>query len=146
MNKTDFRIDCDKFHMIIILNTQKKLRLTNSKNRNYVSDIEIISVANECIFSMLILKDHHILFKWILNNDFDDETFLNVSEIEYSNDDLVLKWLKHFIKHVEKKRVDRYILLIIDEFESHMIYFFWRLITNNNIFLFRLSAHFTHLI
>ena len=63
MNEIDFRINCDKFHMIIILNIQKKLKLTNSKNRNYVNDIEIINVANECVFSMLILKNHYILFK-----------------------------------------------------------------------------------
>ena len=106
------------------MNIQKKLKLTNSKNKNYVNDIEIINIANECIFSILILKDYYILFKWILNNDFDDEIFLNVNKNEYNNNDFVLKWLKHFIKHVEKKRVNRYILLIIDEFENYMIYSF----------------------
>ena len=144
MNKIDFRIDCDKSHLIFIFDIQKNLRLIDSKNKNYINDIEIINVANKCISFMLILKNQHILYKWILNNELNDDILFAVNESEYNNDDFAMKWLHHFIKHVIKKRIDQYIFLIIDEFENHMIYQFWKLIIVNNIIFFRFFAHFTH--
>ena len=37
MNETDFRIECERNHVIVILITKKpSLRMTNSDNREYI--------------------------------------------------------------------------------------------------------------
>ena len=56
-----------------------------------------------------------------------------------------MNWLHHFIHHTRRRRSGSYILLIIDGFGSHATIPFFELATVNNIVLFRLSAHSTHL-
>lgn len=45
INKTSFRIDCDRSTIVIILKFKKKLIITNSNNRNYISSIECIDIS-----------------------------------------------------------------------------------------------------
>ena len=145
MNETSFRIECERSRIVVTLNVTKNIRMTDSDNRDYITSIESVNAVDDTMSSLLILKRSHILHKWARDNDLNDETLLNTSDFEYSNDDLTMNWLHHFVKHTEKKRVEKWILLIIDDFESHMIFFFLKLIIVNNIKLFKLSSHFTHL-
>lgn len=45
MNETDFRIECEKTHVVITLKSKKKLVLNNSDNRDYITFIECISAS-----------------------------------------------------------------------------------------------------
>ncbi len=56
-----------------------------------------------------------------------------------------MNWLHHFIHHTQNRRSEAWLLLIIDDFDSHSIILFLKLVTINKIILFRLSAHSTHL-
>ena len=56
-----------------------------------------------------------------------------------------MDWLHHFIHHTRRRRSGGYILLIVDGFGFHATIPFFELATANNIVLFRLSAHSTHL-
>ena len=145
MNKTSFRVDCDKSRIVITLDVNKNIRMTDLDNRDYITTIKVVFAEEDTISSLLILKGAHILHKWTLSNDLDEETLLSISDFEYSNNDLAMNWLHHFVKHTKSKRIDRWILLIIDDFESHMIFPFLKLVIANNIKLFKLSSHFTHL-
>ena len=42
----------------------------------------------------------------IVDNDLHKNITLITSEVAYINDDLVLNWFRHFIKNVQRKRVD----------------------------------------
>ena len=55
-----------------------------------------------------------------------------------------MNWLHYFIKNVERKWIDQWILLICDEFDFYITFFFLKLIIFNKIILFRFSAHSTH--
>ena len=145
MNETDFRIDCERSRIVITLDVNKNIRMTDSNNRDYVTSVKVVNAIDDTILTMLIMKRVNILHKWTLSNDLDDHILLSTSDSKYINDDLVMNWLHHFIKQTKKKRVERWILLIIDDVDSHMTYSFLKLITVNNIKLFKLSAHFTHL-
>ena len=56
MNGTNFRIDCDKSHIVIILKLYKKLYMTNSDNKDYITFIEYINkdIDDFIIFAFLI--------------------------------------------------------------------------------------------
>ncbi len=145
MNETSFRIDCERAQLMIILDTQKSLRITNSDNRDYIIFVECINFDDEMISSLIILIEMHILHKWCEKNDLNEETLIEISETNYSNDDLIMNWLHHFIHHTRSRRNEVWLLFIIDEFDSHSIISFLKLITINNIILFRLSIHLIHL-
>ena len=56
-----------------------------------------------------------------------------------------MNWLHHFIRNVEKKRIDQWILLICDGFNFHATFFFLKLVIVNKIVLFRFLIHSTYL-
>ena len=70
---------------------------------------------------------------------------IGTSETGYSNDDSAMEWLQHFINHTKHRRNGAWLLLIIDGFGSHATIPFFELATANNIVLFCLPAHSTHL-
>ncbi len=144
MNETDFRIDCERAQLVVTLNSNKSLRMTNSNNRTYLTSMKCVSSEGWFIPLMLILAEVHILHKWDFN-DLNDDTLIDISEIEYSNDDLTMNWLKHFIEHIKNKRVEAWAMLIVDEFDSHMTILFLKLCKEAKIVLYKLSPHFTHL-
>ncbi len=141
MNETSFRIDCERAQLVITFNSRKSLRMMNSNNRDYIIFVKCINVSDEMIFSLIILTEVHILRKWCEKNNLNEETLIEISDMNYSNDDLIMNRLHHFIYHTRSKRNEIWLLLIIDEFDSHSIISFLKLITINNIVLFHLSVH-----
>ena len=145
MDETGFRIGCGRAKMVIMLDPNKPLRMMDPDNRDYITSVECVSSGGEVIPPMLIISGVNILHKWCQENDLDEDTLIGTSESSYSNDDLAMDWLHHFIHHTRRRRSGSYILLIIDGFGSHATIPFFELAIANNIILFRLSAHSTHL-
>ena len=136
MNEIDFRIEYARNRVIITLTTKKsQSRMTDSDNCKYIIFVEVINVVGDIISFFLIFKKFFIAHRLTVN-DFHWAITLIINEIAYSNDELIINWLQHFIKNVKNKRIDEWILLIYDEFEFHVIYHFFQLIIDNKIILF----------
>ena len=78
-------------------------------------------------------------------NDLDDDLLLATTEFEYSNDEKIFDWLKHFDFHSRKTQVEAHRLLIMNNYESHLIYEFLQYVDLYNNVIFTLSSHSTHL-
>ena len=145
MNEIDFRIECERNRVIITLITKKfSPRMINSDNHEYIIFVEVINVVDDIISSFLIFKKLIIVHRLIVNDFYWIITFV-INETTYLNDDLIMNWLHHFIKNVKKKRIDQWILLICDEFDFYVIFFFLKLIIVNKVLLFRFLFHSTHI-
>lgn len=70
--------------------------MTNLDNQEYITLIESISNRGKIIPPMIILYNILILEKWAKENNLDKNILLVTSSTGYSNDKLVLQWLKHF--------------------------------------------------
>ena len=119
MNKIEFRINIDRFKIVLSFEKHQRNYIANSNNRNYCTTIEIINVTSAIIFFLIIMKAINVLLKWNQQNNFENQCQFGVFEFDYSNDDLTLEWLQYFIDFIKKNRVKRYIFLIIDGFDSH---------------------------
>ena len=107
MNEIDFRVNCDRNRIVLTLNIQKSSKTIDSNNRKYLTFIKIINDEENLILFMFIAKNVDlILHRMIVDNDFHKNITLIINEIAYINDDLVLNWLRHFIKNVQQKRVN----------------------------------------
>ena len=106
--------------------------LTDPDNRKYITSVESISSGGKTISPMLILCGILILEKWAEENNLDQGILLPTSPTEYSNDELTLQWLKHFEIH---SQVGVWRLLILDEYELHLIYEFYEYVQYKNIVL-----------
>ena len=69
---------------------------------------------------------------------------LATTESEYFNDEKAFDWLKHFDFHSQKTQVEAHRLLIMNNYESHLIYEFLQYAEFHNIVIFTLPPHFTH--
>lgn len=79
------------------------------------------------------------------NNLYRDITLAS-SEFVYINNDLAIDYIKHFINVVKRKRVDIYILLIINSCNSHKTFEFEDLYIKNNIISFLFLLHSTYIL
>ena len=104
------------------------------------------NVVDKIIFFLLIMKNVNVLHKWIMYNKFDKNVKFETSFNDYNNDEFALKWINHFIEHIEKKRKNKWILFIVNDFEFHMTHEFFVLIDIHDIKLFKFFVHFTHFI
>ena len=119
--------------------------LTDAFNHNYVISIECISAAGFALFAFFIVAEAWILKKWALHNELFNQTILAASKSEYSNDDLSLKWIKHFNRHIKHSQTDAWHMFVMDGYGSHMIKEFLDFVTVKNICLFTFPLYSTHL-
>ncbi len=144
MNESGFRIEVERDHLVITLIKKKSLRAIDSEVRDLVSDVKAISAEREKILLMLIILEINILNKWAQENDLNNDLLLATTEFEYSNDEKIFDWLKHFDFHSRKTQVEAHRLLIMNNYEYHLIYEFLQYIEFHNIVIFTLSSHSTH--
>jgi hypothetical protein len=80
------------------------------------------------------------------NDELDPNTVIDMSDSRYTNDEIGVQWLKHFILHTKSGPNACKKLLIYDGHGSHDTDAFKRLAAANNIFLLKLPAHLTHIL
>ena len=90
INETSFRINCDKAQLIVIMNVNKSLRMIDSDNRDYITSMKCVSSADDVISSFFILSEVNILHKWCQHNDLNEDTLIEISDTDYSNDNLTM--------------------------------------------------------
>ena len=145
MDETGFRIGCGKAQLVVTMDPNKPLRMIDPENRDYITSVDCIGSAGETVPPMLLVSGVNILHKWCQHNDLDGDIVIGTTETGYANDDTALECLQHFIDHTQNKRRGAWLLLIIDGYGSHMTIPFHNLATENEIVLFRLPPHSTHL-
>lgn len=101
----NFYIKCEKTRYVFSLNKHKSQLLIDADTRDYIIFIECINVNEWNILFMLIVTKKRIFHKWILKNNFNDDVLFIINDIEYFNDELTFKWLKHFNLHIKEKMI-----------------------------------------
>lgn len=96
MDEIMFCVGCGVAHWVIKTNIKKKVLLSNSDNRKFLTVYENISNRKMQIPPILILIDALILEKWVEKNDLDGEILLSTSLIGYFNNEFAFKWLQYF--------------------------------------------------
>lgn len=86
---------------MITLDPNKRLYITDPKNRDYITSVKCISSTSEAIPPLLILLGLNILYKWCQHNNLDKDTVIGKSKTGYLNYDLAIDWLHHFIYHTK---------------------------------------------
>ena len=145
MNKSDFHIKVERDYLVITLIKKKSLCAIDLRIKDLVSDVKIINAEKEKISFMLIILEINILNKWMQKNDLNDDLLLATTEFEYSNDEKIFDWLKHFDFHSQKTQIEAHKLLIMNNYESHLIYEFLQYVDFHNIVIFILLLHFIYI-
>jgi hypothetical protein len=115
-------------------------------NREWVTIIQGINATRWAIPPFVIFAGKHHLSAWYESDDIPGDWAIAVSENGWTNNDLGVAWLKHFIKHTTDRRVGARQLLILDGHGSHISNEFQDLCKENNIYALCMPAHSSHLL
>ncbi len=114
-------------------------------DREWVTAIAAINAAGWSIPPFLIFAGKYHLSAWY-EEDIPRDWAIAVSKNGWTNNEIGVEWLKHFIKHTEGKVVRVRRLLILDGHESHQSLEFQELCKENNIYTLCMPPHSSHLL
>ena len=101
-----------------------------------VTIIEAVYVNGTVIPPFVIVPGKKNMCNWYNNmglEDKDKDVCIVSNENGYTDNDIALKWLEHFIKHTKSSPTSRTRVLLMDGHKSHITPAFTLLATQNNI-------------
>jgi hypothetical protein len=108
----------------------------------------MINAVEEFSFSlMIIIQRQDLMISWFNDDDDDklsEDTYVMLSESEFVSNKIVLKFLKHYIKHSDADSNAEWKLMLMNNHENHIILEFITFANENHIQSFSLIFHLTH--
>ena len=114
------------------------------ENRKSNTIIKSIFVVSETIPLYIIINGRRRIDNWF-NNQLNPETVIDISDTRYTNNQIGLNFLKHFIKQTQSSPSSCYKMLLFDSADSYKTEEFKQLAFANNIILLRYPPHLIHL-
>jgi hypothetical protein len=115
-------------------------------DREWVTVIAAINSTGWTIPPFLIFAGQYHLSAWYEEAEIPRDWAIAVSDNGWTNNELGVEWLKHFINHTEGKVVGARQLLILDGHESHHSLEFEELCKESNIYTLCMPPHSSHLL
>jgi len=115
------------------------------ENRQSLTILETISAAGLSIPPFLIIQGKLHMENWYHRN-LKGEERITVSDSGYTNSELALEYLKHFIKHTHSNETTPPKLLLMDSHISHTTPEFALLAHANHIHPYQFPSHLTHIL
>ncbi|KFY20161.1 hypothetical protein V493_07734, partial [Pseudogymnoascus sp. VKM F-4281 (FW-2241)] len=145
MDETGFRIGIPGGERVIVPRTAKELYTPSPENRLSVTVLETVSAVGGSIPPVLVLPGKIHMDSWYHENLLGTELFL-LSDTGFSNSQLALRWLQHFVRHTAPHTAEVPKLLLLDSHVSHTSYEFIIIAAENNILIYTFPSHLTHIL
>jgi hypothetical protein len=143
MDETGFRIGIPGGERVIVPRTAKELYTPSPENRLSITILEIVSAIGAVIPPVLIIPGKIHMDSWYHSNLQGTELFL-LSDSGFSNSQLALRWLQHFIEHTAPHEDKK--LLLLDSHKSHTSSDFIITAAKSNILIYTFPSHLTHIL
>ena len=146
MDESGVRIGCPAGEVVIVPTEVKELYTTSPENRQSVTIIEAICAdARLPPPPIIICPGEKIMENWIHDN-LTGTKVITVSPTGYTNENIALSWLNHFIKHIGAGPDKNWCLLLLDGHNSHHQDDFIIKYHENHIVPFEFPSHITHIL
>ena len=119
-------------------------KMIQQGNREWATVIKGINATGWAIPPFVIFKAKHHDSAWY--EDLPYDWAIGVSDSGWTNNELGVAWLRHFIKHTAHRKVGVYQMLIIDGHESHISDEFQDICDENKIIAICMPSHASHLL
>ena len=83
---------------------------------------------------------------YFFSEEMDPELVINMTESGYSNNEVGLLYIRHFIEATESGPSSIKKLLLYNSYDSHYIEEFEAIIAKNNIILYKFPPHLTYIL
>jgi len=146
MDESGVRIGCPKGEEVVVPILVKELYTPSPENRKSVTIMECISAdGREPTPPLIICPGMRIMESWIHDNLKGSEV-IALSTTGYTNAEIAICWLKHFIKHVGAGPDKAWKMLLLDGHVTHENPDFVILAHENHIKPFEYPSHLTHVL
>jgi hypothetical protein len=115
-------------------------------NREWITAIPAINAEGQSIPPFIIGSGQYHLANWYRESNLPADWVIATSQNGWTNNELGLKWLKHFDRSTAKRSVSLYRLLVLDGHESHHSVDFERYCQDHKIITLCMPAHASHLL
>jgi hypothetical protein len=143
-DETGFQIGVGQDQYIITREPRKKLFNGSITNRESVTVLEAVSADGFTCPPLIILSGRQALLRWFEGLDSDEH--IAVTDTGYMNDVLAYQWIQLFHKWTIGRTKGAKRLVLCDRFGSHLTRQFIKFCEKNNIILFFLLAHSSHIL
>jgi uncharacterized protein YpmS len=130
---------------VIVPITTFELYTLSLENKASIIVIEAVLATRKVTPPVLIIPGKVHMESWYHESLTSTETIL-LSESGYTNDQLAMEWLQHFIRHTGSSRDLDYKVLLLDSHVSHITSQFTILASENNIYIYAFPSHLTHVL
>jgi len=145
MDETGFRVGIPGGQTVIVPREVTELYTPSPENRISITVIESVCSNGTVIAPVLIIPGKTHMEVWYHENLVGGERIL-LSESGYTNDDLAIIWLQHFIKETKSDGNSLWKVMILDSHTSHMTPELRLMAAEYNIHLYTLPSHLTHVL
>jgi hypothetical protein len=142
-DETGFNIGVAKDQWIITREPKRQISGGFSTNREYATAIEAVLATGSTIAPVVILSAKILLQRWF---EIVGDERIAVTETGYLNNVLALQWIQLFNKLTKDSAKGTHRLLVCDQFGSHLTYEFVKYCEDNQIILFFLPPHSSHIL
>jgi hypothetical protein len=145
MDETRFQIGIPGGEKVIVPHGVTELYTGSPENRTSITVIEAILASGKATPPVLIIPGKVHMESWYHRSLVGTEQVL-LSESGYTNDELAIKWLNHFIFHTQSTPISNAKLLLLDSHSSHQTPEFTIFAVENNILIYTFPSHLTHVL
>lgn len=145
-DEAGFRVECIKRQDIIVPDDISEFYAISPENRKSLTVIEAVNAAgHKPIPPCLIIQGQELMENWF-QSGLSAETLIKTSSSEFTNDEIIIEWLKHFIQHTGSEKdnpFQEWKLLFMNNHGSHEIPEFALLANKHHIRPFSFIPHLT---
>lgn len=144
MDETGFRIGIPGGEEVIVLRGVTELYTASPENWTTITIIKAVSGIGKATPPVLIIPGKVHMDSWYHKSLHGTELVL-LSKSGYSNDQLAIEWLEHFITHTESTQSTSKLLLLVSHL-SHLTPEFTIRADECNILTYAFPSHLTHIL
>lgn len=141
-DETGFRIGIGKDQWVITFEPRRRVYLPTPDDRTTLTMTECVNAEGNAITPMIIIEGVAFLERYFV--DLPDNYLVAYSTSGYTNDELSLEWVKHFVRETQKRLKGVYRLLLFDGFDSHCTQEFLEVLEDHKVIAYRLPPHTSH--
>jgi hypothetical protein len=146
-DETGFMMGLSQSGMVITgSERQGRPKSVQPGNREWITAIPTINAEGQSIPPFIIGAGQYHLANWYRDSNLPAHWVIAMSQNGWTNNELGLKWLKHFDRSTTKRSVSLYRLLVLDGHESHHSVDFERYCQDHKIITLCMPAHASHLL
>jgi hypothetical protein len=145
-DETGARVGCPKGEEILVPIDVKEHYTSSPENRRSVTVMEAISASGKEPPPPCIIAPGKLVMDNWLNDNQTGKELIATSPTGYTNEEIAVAWMKHFIQHTNSGPDKHWKILLMDGHKTHDYPEFVLLADANNIEIIYFPSHLTHIL